>query len=214
MNWFESSLQVFEWIGTIAFALAGAMVAVEKRTDLFGVIFLAITTAMGGGIVRDILLGYFPARFFTNDTCLLLSLFSALVIFLTARCCRNYYRKNKIIVEKINQVFDALGLGAFAVSGTQMGIEAGYGDNAVFVIFLGMTTAVGGGIIRDLLLGEIPFVLRKHIYAVAAISGSCICYLIYCSELSLLTGMAVGLTLTFLLRMCAIRFEWNLPKAF
>ena len=214
MNWFEGSFQIFEWVGTIAFAVAGAMVAVDKKTDLFGIIFLAITTAMGGGIIRDILMGKFPAAFFTNHSCLLLSAMSALIVFIVARWHKDSYQKNRDSVEQINQIFDALGLGAFAVSGTQMGIEAGYGDNGIFVVFLGMVTAVGGGILRDLFLGQIPFVLCKHIYAVAAICGSMVCYFFYCDGMKLLYCMAMGLTVTFVLRICAIHFQRNLPKAF
>ncbi len=213
MNWFEGSFQIFEWIGTIAFAVAGAMVAVDKKTDLFGIIFLAITTAMGGGIIRDILMGKFPAAFFTNYSCLVLSLLTALIVFAVARWYRNSYQKNRNSIEQINQIFDAIGLGAFAVSGTQMGIEAGYGMNGIFVIFLGMVTAIGGGVLRDLFLGQIPFVLCKHIYAVAAICGSLVCYLFYCAEVNLLYSMALGLAVTFILRICAIHFQWNLPKA-
>lgn len=213
MNWFEGSFQIFEWIGTIAFAVAGAMVAVDKKTDLFGIIFLAITTAMGGGIIRDILMGKFPAAFFTNYSCLVLSLLTALIVFAVARWYRNSYQKNRNAIEQINQIFDAIGLGAFAVSGTQMGIEAGYGMNGIFVIFLGMVTAIGGGVLRDLFLGQIPFVLCKHIYAVAAICGSLVCYLFYCAEVNLLYSMALGLAVTFILRICAIHFQWNLPKA-
>ena len=210
---FFTSLQLFEWIGTVAFALAGAMVAVDKRTDLFGVVFLAITTAMGGGIVRDTLMGRFPAAFFTNHTCLILSVISALIVFIIARCCRAYYLKNVEVIDHVNQIFDALGLGAFAVSGTQMAIEAGYADNVVYVIFLGMTTAIGGGIMRDLFLGQIPFVFRKYIYALAAISGAYLCYMLYMDGLSMTTAMASGLILTFLVRMCAMHYHWNLPKA-
>ena len=92
MNWFEGSFQIFEWVGTIAFAVAGAMVAVDKKTDLFGIIFLAITTAMGGGIIRDILMGKFPAAFFTNHSCLLLSAMSALIVFIVARWHKDSYQ--------------------------------------------------------------------------------------------------------------------------
>lgn len=214
MEWFESSLQIFEWVGTIAFALAGAMVAVDKRTDLFGVIFLAITTAMGGGIIRDILMGHFPAAFFTNYTALILSTMSGLTIFVLAKCRLTLYQKSRMEVEKINQIFDAVGLGAFSVSGTQLGIEAGYGENAVFVIFLGMVTGIGGGVLRDLFLGEIPFVLRKHIYAVAAIFGAIICYICYYCKIDMIVSMGLGWIVTFAFRICAIHFQWNLPRAF
>ena len=98
MNWFEGSFQIFEWVGTIAFAVAGAMVAVDKKTDLFGIIFLAITTAMGGGIIRDILMGKFPAAFFNNHSCLLLSTMSALIVFIVARWHKDSYQKNRYSV--------------------------------------------------------------------------------------------------------------------
>lgn len=210
---FSTLFMVFEILGTVAFAISGAMVAIEKRVDLFGVLFLGFVTAMGGGVVRDITLGDFPPRMYRDSTNLLLALAASLAVFFLARMLQNRYLNNEVLIEQINNIFDALGLGAFSVTGARVAIEAGYGQNAVLVLFMGMTTAIGGGVLRDLLIREIPFVLKKRIYAVASLCGS----LFYWACWSLRAGeeaaVLAGVFITFLLRMLATYFKWDLPKA-
>ncbi len=210
---FFTLFTAFEILGTVAFAISGAMVAIEKRVDLFGVLFLGFVTAMGGGVVRDITLGDFPPRMYRDPTNLLLSLAVSLVVFCLARMLQSRYLRNEVLIEQINNVFDALGLGAFSVTGARVAIEAGYGFNATLVLFMGMTTAIGGGVLRDLLIREIPFVLKKRIYAVASLCGAGLywaCWRLHAGEEA---AVLAGVLITFLLRMLATRFKWNLPKA-
>lgn len=205
--------QLGEWIGTAAFAVSGAMVAIDKGTDLFGVLFLAVITALGGGTLRDVLIGYFPPRMFSNFQYVLLSVLCAAIVFLLARTHREGYVVHERQVEGINNVFDAIGLGVFAVSGARIGMEAGFADNVFLVTFLGMTTAIGGGMMRDVMIQEIPFVLKKRIYAVAAIAGA-LSYALLCrAGMHAMLAYALGWLVTTSLRLLATVFRWNLPKA-
>lgn len=201
-----------EIIGTVAFAIAGAIVAVDKETDLFGVVFLSLITGFGGGIIRDTLIGNTPPMFFTNYVPVVSCVLTALVVFVLARTFKKGYIANEELVCKINNYFDALGLGAFAVFGTQICMESGY-TNPFIAITLGMISAIGGGMIRDLILREIPFVLCKRVYALAALSGAGIYYLTCLFELPHLLCVAVGIAVVFVLRICATVFRWSLPKA-
>ena len=205
--------QLGEWIGTAAFAVSGAMIAVDKGMDLFGVIFLAVITALGGGTLRDILIGHFPPRMFTNYQYVLLAVIFAVLVFLIAKTFKERYFVREHVIEQINNVFDAIGLGVFAVSGARIGMEAGFETNVFLITFLGMTTAIGGGMIRDMLISEIPFVLKKHIYAVAAIVGA-LSFAILCNMgASSALSYALGWMITTTVRLLATVFKWNLPKA-
>ena len=202
-----------EWIGTAAFAVSGAMVAVDKRTDIFGVLLLAIITALGGGTLRDMIIGHFPPRMFTNYHYLLMAAVCALTVFVLARIYKDRYVRSEKLIEQINNVFDAIGLGIFAVSGARIGMEAGFADNGFLVTFLGMTTAVGGGMIRDVLLQEMPFVLKKRVYAVAAIAGALSYWVLETLGMASALAYGVGWAVTVTLRLMATVFRWNLPKA-
>lgn len=204
---------VCEWLGTAAFAISGAMVAIDTGMDLFGVIFLAMITALGGGTLRDVLIGYFPPRMFTNYQFLLLAVFCAVTVFLLADLYKERYVQSERGIERVNNVFDAIGLGVFAVSGARIGMEAGFTDNAFLVTFLGMTTAVGGGMIRDVLLQRIPFVLNKRVYAVAAIAGALTYWVIEYVFRMPVMAYSVGWLVTVTLRMLATIYKWNLPRA-
>ena len=151
---------------------------------------------------------------FTNYHYLLMAAVCAVAVFIVARIFKERYVRSEKLIEQINNVFDAIGLGIFAVSGARIGMEAGFADNGFLVTFLGMTTAVGGGMIRDVLLQEMPFVLTKRVYAVAAIAGA-LCYWVL-ETLGAPPRMAYGLgwALTVALRLMATVFRWNLPKAF
>jgi uncharacterized membrane protein YeiH len=204
---------ICEWLGTAAFAVSGAMVAVEKRTDLFGVMLLAVFTALGGGTVRDIIIGHFPPRMFENFQYVLLSIVCALIVFIYARMNRDHFLEDEKRIERVNNVFDAIGLGVFAVSGAHIGVEAGFSENLFLLTFLGMTTAVGGGMLRDVLLREMPFVLKKRVYAVAAIAGALTFSLLNRWGVSSVLAYGVGWAVTTTLRLLATAFKWNLPQA-
>lgn len=206
-------LELIDQVGTIAFAVSGAMVAVKKGADLFGVLFLGCITAIGGGTIRDIIIGHVPPRMFSNKTYIILAALSALCVFCLASIFQERYEKNIHLVEQINNVFDALGLGIFAASGAQVAIEAGFQDNLFLMVSLGTTTAIGGGMLRDMMLREIPFVLRKRIYALAAIAGAMVYSLLWRGGMESYAASCVCIVVTFSIRIAATVFNWNLPRA-
>ena len=210
----EMFFSVLEVAGTISFAISGAMAALEKRVDLFGVIFLGATTALAGGIIRDVLVGKTPPSAFSNYRYMAIAVATAVVVFLIAWLSREHYEHNVEMVNTVNNVFDAAGLGAFTITGAKVAMGMGYMDNGFFVVFLAMVTGIGGGVLRDLMIGEIPFVLRKRIYAVASILGGIVYYQLVCRQVNDMTAAFVGIGIVFGLRMLATIFKWNLPRAF
>lgn len=209
----EIFFAALEVAGTISFAVAGAMAALEKRVDLFGVIFLGATTALAGGIIRDILVGKIPPSAFSNYRYMAIAAATTLVVFLIARMFREYYQHHVEVVNAVNNVFDAAGLGAFTITGAKVAMSMGYTENGFFVVFLAMVTGIGGGVLRDLMIGEIPFVLRKRIYAVASILGGVVYYQLVW-RIDDMAAAFIGIAVVFGLRMLATIFKWNLPKAY
>ena len=212
MDWMNFIFHITEIIGTIAFAVSGAMVAVKKRMDLFGVLFLGGVTALGGGTIRDVLIGHFPPNMFYSYQFLLIAAVSALFIFFIAYKWHDAYTINEFYLNNINNVFDAIGLAAFVVTGTQTGINAGYGDNIFLCIFLGTLTGVGGGVLRDMMCQEMPGVLRKHIYAVAAIIGGLVYYGLHLVIENTTIPTLASMVVTITIRMLATKFKWSLPR--
>ena len=198
-----------ELVGTVAFSISGAMLAIERNLDLFGVVFLGAITAIGGGIVRDLLLGQIPPQAFLNYVYLLFAVLTALVVFVIARWRASQGKSIQFMNDTVLNIFDAAGLGIFSVIGVQNTIDAGFGSNAFFCVFLGMTTGVGGGMLRDVLSRSTPAVLRKHIYALASLAGALCYYLLqlYAPAVSIL----VSTLLVVVLRVLASHYRWTLP---
>ncbi len=208
---------VIEAIGIVAFSISGAMIAIRRKTDLFGVILLAIITALGGGLTRDVILSFSPPAFFSMKIYILISAVVAVIVFLFARKFSHTYLENEQKIEHINDIFDALGLGIFAVIGVKVAFQQGYTDNALICITCGLLTCICGGMLRDVLTNSTPFVLVKRIYAIAALAGSSAYYLlhIYGNILDINENLALvfGVFVTFTLRILAMIFKWNMPKA-
>lgn len=208
---------IVESIGVVAFSVSGAMVAIRRKTDLFGVILLAIITTLGGGLTRDVIFSFTPPALFNTKEYLLLSAIVSVIVFLFARKFSNTYLQNEVKIEHINDIFDALGLGIFAVMGVKVAFEQGYSNNALISIACGVITCICGGMLRDVLTNSTPFVLVKRIYAIAAIAGASVYYslYIYGNEVGINDSLAIiiGLTVTFVLRVLAMAFKWNMPKA-
>lgn len=200
-----------ELIGVAAFAVSGAMVAIEKKADIFGVIFLAVTTALGGGVIRDVLLGQLPPKMFTSYVYLLVAALSAVIVFVDAYIRREKYRQNMGRLDSINNIFDSIGLAVFTVSGMNMAMSVS--DNAVLILFLGMTTGVGGGMLRDMLTNAMPIVLRKRIYAVASLLGGGLYYTMYALNVNEALSAICGMLFIVVLRIMATVLKWNLPTA-
>ena len=207
-------LTIIEYIGIIAFALSGAMVAIDKEADLFGVLLMAIFTSFGGGILRDVLLGITPPKFFTElGVMVLVSAASALAVFIFAAAMKRYYIKERRHMSAFINLFDALGLGIFAVSGTSLAIDT-VGMNPYIAITMGLITGVFGGLVRDLCLGTVPFIIKKRVYAVAAILGSAVYYFLYVySSMHIVSVIFISVLTTFGLRLLATVFRWNIPRA-
>lgn len=203
---------VLETIGVVSFAIAGAVAAIDKEIDMFGVLFLSLITCFGGGIIRDTLIGEFPA-FFTGYFYIVCSATTSIVVFIIAAVFKEKYINHKHIVDRINNYFDAVGLGIFSIMGAKTCIASGC-DSALAIISLGMLTGIGGGMIRDLCLREIPFVFKKRIYALASISGAATYYLLLTfTAVPEYISMLIGVSLVFLIRMFATIFKLNIPKA-
>ncbi len=214
MSWLATFLVLLELVGTVSFALSGAMQAIGKRTDFFGVLFLGVVTAVGGGIFRDVLLGKVPPTVFMEEIYVLTALATGVVVFCVIRKIRKAYELYQQQVVMINNIFDAMGLGIFTVVGIEAAQNAQHGENLFFCLFLGLITGIGGGVLRDLMLQEIPFVLKKRIYAVASLLGGCtywVCTHVVPLEIPIATMASVGVVFT--VRMLATKYQWNLQKA-
>ena len=200
---------MFDMIGTIAFAVSGALVGVARKMDIFGMAVLALATAIGGGIVRDVLLGYFPPNSLRNVVYVTVVLAVTVIVFLIYN---SRYRKHAMGPRSRASYLlaDALGLASFTVTGASAGFKL-YPELPIFIVLLGTITAVGGGIIRDMLAQRIPSVLKEDVYALPSIIGGIIYYLMVTSSWD---RMAVygAFTVVLVIRLLAIKYNWSLPK--
>ena len=200
---------MFDMIGTIAFAVSGALVGVARKMDIFGMAVLALATAIGGGIVRDVLLGYFPPNSLRNVVYVTVVLVVTVIVFLIYN---SRYRKHAMGPRSRASYLlaDALGLASFTVTGASAGLKL-YPELPIFIVLLGTITAVGGGIIRDMLAQRIPSVLKEDVYALPSIIGGIVYYLMVTSSWD---SMAVygAFTVVLVIRLLAIKYNWSLPK--
>lgn len=204
---------IIEIIGTIAFASSGAMVGIKKQMDLLGVCVLGMTTAVGGGMIRDLILGVNPPVMFQNPTYALLAIAFSVLIFYGMYFFQGKITHSKFyeLYDKLMMVFDSLGLGLFTVVGVTAAINIGYETTGFLQIFVGVLTGVGGGVLRDIMAGNTPYIFVKHVYASASIVGAVICVLVGL-KFSELTAMLVGAAVVFVIRILAAHFKWNLPR--
>lgn len=196
-------LVTLDLAGTFVFAISGATVGVRQRLDLFGVLVLSIAAATAGGITRDVLIGDVPPAALLDWRYLATACFAGLVTF---------YRYP--VVERLHhpvQIFDAAGLALFAVSGAWKALS--FELAPVTAILLGMVSGIGGGMLRDMLVAQIPVVLRAELYAVAALAGASVVVIGDWLELPHVPVLLSGALLSFGLRFVAIRFDWRLPIA-
>lgn len=208
----EIILLIMEWIGTISFAVSGSLVAIRHGLDLFGVATVGTITAVGGGVMRDIMIGNIPPEIFSNPIILIVAVVTSIIVFLIAYIYRNKFKELNETIDTVNILFDALGLASFSITGVEVACLASLEDNVLLTIIMGVITGVGGGVLRDVLVNEKPYILTKHIYAVVSFLGCCVYYL-----LSIRLGYTVFATLfvlvfTVTIRLLAAKFRWGLPR--
>ncbi len=209
---FQALFNIAEIIGTVAFAASGAMLAIDRELDLFGVIFLGIIAAVGGGILRDVLLGALPPSAFLHSVYVAVAFATSLAVFLYAELRGSRYWRQVGAIDRVVNLLDAVGLGIFSVVGVQTAVDAGHGGNAFLCLFMAMTTGAGGGVLRDLLSVTTPAVLKKRIYAVASLAGGGAYYALIRAQVNGTAAMLAGMVLTVVIRVLATRFQWDLPK--
>ncbi len=209
---FGKEIILIELIGIIAFAVTGAIVAIKKKFDLFGVIVLGVITAVGGGAIRDLILGITPPTMFRNSLYVLVAFITSSIAFAASAAATVKFKKSRKFFKDMVNFFDAIGLGIFAVTGTNTAIVNGFGDNAFLAIFVGVITGIGGGMIRDILAGKVPFVMYKDIYASAAIAGATIYYYLYINSSNEFISVASAILITILIRLLASFYHLGLPK--
>ena len=201
-----STLLVLDLIGTFVFALSGAVVGVKRRLDIFGVLVLSFAAASAGGIMRDVLIGSTPPAAIRDWRYVAASVLGGLLIFVWFPRSQQSSRGRNFVL-----LFDAGGLALFAVTGTQK--AQGYGLNPLMAALLGMLTGVGGGILRDVLVADIPHVLRSDLYAVAALAGAVTVVIGQQLHVAPTVTALSGALICFGLRLVAIRRGWQLPVA-
>lgn len=198
----EHSLFVLvDLFGTFAFAVSGALAAEQKRLDLFGVVAISYMTACGGGIVRDLCLGSLPPVGISDWRYLATSAFAS-VMAIWARPIVDHLKHPVVF-------FDSLGLGIYAVVGAHKALL--FGHNIEVAIVLGMVTAVGGGVVRDMMLNRVPIILQKEIYALAALVGAAIQVLGQLMEWRVTVTPWFAASICFAIRLLALRYSWSLP---
>ena len=201
---------VFEIIGTVAFAISGAITGLKKKMDVFGVVILALVTAVGGGAIRDIVLGNTPPMTFRSPVYALVAIATGILVFIPA--IRRLPGKNPKLFDIFLLVTDSVGLGIFTVMGIRTAINAGQKENLFLLVFVGVVPGVGGGLLRDMMAGNTPYIFVKHIYASASLVGAVICVGMWN-----LTGetaaMVVSAAVIITIRFLAAHFKWSLPKA-
>lgn len=208
----QTIFHVLELIGVFAFAVSGAITAIKRDLDVFGVIVMGITTAMGGGVVRDILIGKLPPTMFYSYEYVLIAALTSVGMFTVAYVAKEKFSLNLRLINFVNNIFDAIGLGVFSVLGVSIAMNAGHSDNAFLCVFLGTMTGVGGGMLRDVMSVSTPLIFKKHIYAVASILGSCTYFYMIRFGIGNGYSIAVAMLVTFVLRMLATFYKWSLPK--
>jgi uncharacterized membrane protein YeiH len=203
-------LLILEIVGTVAFAVSGAMTGLAKKMDIFGVAILGLTTAVGGGVIRDLILGLTPPAMFTNPIYAAVAAVVSVIAFLPAvrRWLTAYGRVRDVLM----LVMDSLGLGVFTVVGIQRAYTATDHRGLFLLVFVGVVSGVGGGLLRDVMAGNTPYIFVKHVYASASIIGAILCAALW-GVLGATAAMILGASVILTIRLLAAHYHWSLPRA-
>ena len=206
----DTFIIIIESICVVAFAISGALVAIDKKMDVFGVAIMGLTTSIGGGIIRDLILDITPPMSLRHPRIAIIAIVTSIIFFIP------YIRKKIQEEEKIYNILmfitDSVGLGLFTVIGVQTAINNGFRDNYFLQVFVGVISGVGGGVLRDVLAGNRPYIFIKHFYANAALIGAIACVILW-NVVGSLPAMLISAFIIFILRVLAAHFHWSLPKA-
>ena len=199
-----------ELIGTLAFAVSGAMTGLKKNMDIFGVCILGLTTAVGGGVIRDLILGNAPPATVQDPSYARVAVPAALVLFLPR--VRRLLMWDQALFDLVLFLMDTAGLGIFTVVGIRTAYAHVPQATVFLLVFVGVITGVGGGLLRDMMAGDTPYIFVKHIYASASLVGALLCGLLwhYAGEIP---SMLLGGGAVILIRCLSAHFRWNLPRA-
>jgi uncharacterized membrane protein YeiH len=198
-----SILYILDLIGTAAFAASGAWLGVRRHMDLFGVLVLGLVTAVGGGTLRDLLVGDIPPFSLQDETYLYVAIAAALVVFVN--------RERFAMIEKPLLYLDAVGLGLFVVIGTLKALDFHLGSMGA--VLMGVMTATAGGLIRDVLANQVPLILRREIYASACLAGGVLLVLLEQAEVARPAAALLAALTVIIIRLLAIHYNWSLPKS-
>ena len=198
----DGFISILDYLGTIAFAVTGASKAIAHKADIFGIIVLATVVGVGGGVTRDVIFGRFPTSL-SDPIYVGLTVGIAVVMFFLF----TKFKKQMTVW----LVFDAVGLGVFSILGASIAYQV-VGLEFLPMIFAGMITAIGGGILRDIFVREIPIVFVKEVYAVASIIGIVIFYGLLSFDVDVQVSSIIGIVAATGIRLLAMKYNWNLPK--
>ena len=205
----DAFIFILNFLGTLAFAASGAMIGLNKNMDVFGVCILGLTTATGGGVIRDLILGLTPPMAFQDPTSAMVALVTSAVFF--SRHVRRTLTHNQRRYDLLLFWMDTLGLGAFSVIGVELAFSQAQRPTFFLLVFVGTLTGVGGGVLRDLLAQEVPYIFVKHIYACASLAGAALCAGLW--RFGSMPAMLAGIAAVVIIRVLAAHFHWNLPRA-
>ncbi|SFP06049.1 Uncharacterized membrane protein YeiH [Oscillibacter sp. PC13] len=201
---------ILELAGTMAFSASGAMTGLKKDMDVFGVCILGLTTAVGGGVIRDLILGNTPPATFQNPIYAAVALLTALVLFLPQ--VRHLLMHDQALYDLSMLILDSVGLGVFTVMGIRIAYAHVNRPTLFLLVFVGVLTGVGGGVLRDIMAGNTPYIFVKHVYASASLAGALLCTVLW-QPAGELSAMLAGMGTVILIRGLSAHFRWNLPKA-
>lgn len=213
LNHFDLFVFIIELISTTAFAISGSVTAVRKELDMFGVVILGVTTSIGGGIIRDIVLGITPPKTFTNPSYAIVAALTSLVTFIIeyrhAKKVGGELKTNRA-AESLMFWLDTVGIATFTMVGIATAYEISSDFSGYLLCFVGVITGVGGGLLRDIFVGNRPYIFVKHFYACACIIGSIVCILLW-DAAGRIAAMLTGSSVIVILRYLAATFRWNMP---
>jgi len=198
----DGFISILDYLGTIAFAVTGASKAIEHKADIFGIIVLATVVGVAGGITRDVIFGRFPTAF-SDPIYIGITVITGIVMFFLY----SYFKKRM----NVWLVFDAIGLGVFSIIGASIAYQI-VGLDFLPMLFAGVITAIGGGILRDVIVRDIPIVFVKEVYAVASLIGIVVFYAVLSYDVDMQVASIIGIVVATGIRLLAMKYNWNLPR--